>query len=391
MANINKLITMATALTLFAVSAGCSSQKTSSNNETPSASNTTTKAGTITLPETSEEITEEAPLLPSETLTPSEIENLEGMIITLADYKKEAKDLYDQFAFNLPDADIEDWIEAQKESIYLPEMITDRPIEPEDAVNVDALITNADTGDVIYDDKYITLNTSVSLSVFPEIPKSLTGKKAGEEYSLTSTLEGVPVDIKITINFIEGSQEVQDIDEATYCRVLSNKTCSTHEELMSYARKEVFSEMVKQYRYIYADNLLGATTFDEEKLKPYLDKKVEEGLEYYKEYAGLYGLDDMSSLAETLDTTEEEITATIKENAERHLKQSLIVYEIMRREEIVITDEDMENAADAVVKSYKFSSLIEYLDNYSPEELREDIIGNIVFSKVAPINDVPTE
>lgn len=297
--------------------------------------------------------------------------------------------------------DIEAEFKENLEYLLKPEEITDRDeIKDGDTVNID--FTGKIDGKEFeggsakgYD---LTIGSGSFIAGFEE---GLIGKKVGEETSLDLTfpedypndkgLEGKPVVFEVSINSIKRSPEPTDdnIKEATEGKF------ATIEEY-----KKSIRENLEKSAVDYADSAMYKDLWEQAVNNAKLKKDLPEELtrdkmdiiaENAKSYAKMYGLDWEGYLSQVIGKTQGEFDSEAMEYAKKAAKESLVLMALAKAENIEVTQEEFDKAAEEYVDLYSYGSVEEFLSSVDVDQFREYILTSKVQEFLADEANIKTE
>lgn len=297
--------------------------------------------------------------------------------------------------------DIEAEYKENLEYLLKPEEVTDRDeVKEGDTVNID--FTGKIDGEAFeggsakgYD---LTIGSGQFIAGFEE---GLIGKKVGEETALDLTfpknypndkgLEGKPVVFEVSVNSIKRSPKPTDdnIKEATDGKfaTIEEYKRSIKESLEKSAVDYADSTMYKDLWEQVVDNAKLKKDIPEELTKDKMDIIAENA----KSYASMYGLEWDGYLAQVVGKTQEEFNAEAMEYASKAAKESLVLMELAKVENIEITQEEFDKAAKEYVDLYSYGSVEEFLSSVDINQFREYILTSKVQEFLADNANIKTE
>ncbi len=287
------------------------------------------------------------------------------------------------------------------EYLLSPEPVTDRDeIKEGDIVNIDfvgKLDGKAFEGGSAegYD---ITIGSGTFIPGFED---GLIGKKKGEQIALDLTfpdnypndknLEGKPVVFEVSVNSIKRLPEPTD----EKIKTATEGKFSTIEEY-----KKSLKESLEKSAIDYADSEMYKDLWDQvidnAKLKKDLPAELTEDKmsiirENAQSYAKMYGLDWEGYLSQVIGKTQEEFESEAMEYATRAAKESLVLMALSKAENIEISQEEFDKAAEEYVELYNYSSVEEFLSSVDVEQFREYILTSKVQEFLADEAEIKTE
>jgi len=298
--------------------------------------------------------------------------------IEIGDYNKLAQIAKNKSA-NVTDTEVSNYIANETVNIYIPEKIMDKAIDENSIANI-CITVETNSNEVLYQVNSISYNMN-GTGFFEEIKKHLIGLKPGEEITIDSKYTGKEVDITVKINYIEGN--LINAEYGTdFIFYTTNGKCSTKKEYEEYIRNIIQEEKKAEIKTTLVNDIINDSRFNDEILEQYINDSYEEGIKFYEKYATDYGYTNINELALTIDYTPDELKEKIRETAENKVKKTVVFTEIINKEGLKITIDDINKMTQAVLNSYGYKSVEEYLTSNTTEDLRYEALGNIALNYI---------
>ena len=303
--------------------------------------------------------------------------NYKGIEVTLAD--PEVTDDY-----------LEGYIEYVRQNSPVSIPVTDRAAKEGDVVNVDF----EGKLDGVAFDGGSAQGTDITIGAggfIPGFEDGIIGMKTGETkdvevtfpdpYQNNPDLAGKPAVFTITVNSIS----IQEIPELTdeYVAGLNLEGCSTVEDYKVYV-KELLLEQEK-------------TNYESEKTNAVMSI-IEEGTEFkdapagmvnrmnetltnnINAYAGMYGMDIGTYVANAYGGEAENYEQTLLEQAQFMSQRYIMMQAIADKENLTVSDEDVDAQMAAEAESYGYENAEEYKKAVDVEAYREYLMTQKVLS-----------
>lgn len=305
----------------------------------------------------------------SESKTESNTE-LYGDYITLGEYKGIVID-----PIEVTDDDVQEELFYALNQYATPEEITNRAVADGDTVNIDyegirdgvAFQGGTAQGDslVIGSGQFIPGFEEGLIGVNPlesiELPLTFP-----EDYG-NADLAGAEVVFRVTVNYIEGENELPAFDDEFVMELTGGELTSTT-EYREWLKNQLILESVSERR-----SQLIAVILENSEVKGYptelLDRQVQEIMDYYESYATRYGmtLEEFASYnGQTLDAFQEQI----KEMAQESVAQTMALMTIANIENITITAEEIKQRAI----DYGYSGVEEFAERFGELKVQEILL-----------------
>ena len=263
----------------------------------------------------------------------------------------------------------------------------DRPAENGDKVNIDYEgKIDGETFDGGSAQGYdLTLGDGVFIEGFEE---GLVGANKGETKELNLTfpdpyvnneeLSGKPVVFTVKVNSI--SEEVVPELNDDFVKSL-NEDYKTVDEYEAAVRKDLEDQAAETAKQAMMSSAW-TTVMDNSEVIKYPEeevaKKQQEMKDYYEQYAESYGMtwEDFISMT---GMTEEQFEEESKTYAEESVKEEMIMYTIVRNENISVTEKVYEEEAQKYVDSLGYESIEALEEAYDKDTIITSILWNQVF------------
>lgn len=192
---------------------------------------------------------------------------------------------------------------------------------------------------------------------------ALIGKKAGgtydinvtfpSVYSANSELAGKPAVFTVTINYIQGKENLPEFNDAFVKSKISGYEKA--EEYKSFLRKSTIQDMA--WDQVYNDAKV--KDYPESKLKS-MEKQLETSITYYLKQQGVTVEDYIKQQGSTSEKFQEEMTATAKDD----VGKQLIYGAIAEKENITVSDEEYQKELKNYLTNYNCKDEDELNDKF---------------------------
>lgn len=308
------------------------------------------------------------------------IEKLGTQNVQLADYKKIISN-YDN-KITVTDDEIDSRINEEVSNSYVPSVSSETKISERSIVNIDYIVKNSD-GEVLYDKKMESIDIE-SNTFIPEINKSIINKKAGDKFSIAAKLNNEDVTVSGEINFIEGYLEQAQFNER-FIEYITKKQCKTQDEYREYIKNIIYNEKKAMQKENILNAIIEGTTFPDS-INTEIEKTYNDGESYFNQYAVDCGYESFEDFINVIGyNDEDDIKNQIEEKATYYVKKMVVIFAIKEKEDIEIKNDEMNVMAQTVIEAYNYSSVDEYVANNTVEDLRNEVIGNIVLNQLMEV------
>lgn len=223
----------------------------------------------------------------------------------------------------------------------------------------------------------------------PGFEDQIVGMKVGEEKDLditfpenyTEELAGKAVVFKVKLNELSYS-ELPELDDEFAKDVSEFDTLDEYKESL---RKELQETAEEQAEGEFRTAIMkqACDNMSVEIPKVMVDDKVEEAL---RNYAANFGITDkdmsLEKLIEMFGFSEEVVNNNLRPNAEMQVKTELLIDEIVKAEDIQVTDEETEEYLNKMAENIgaKPEDVKQYFgDDFVTAELKKEKAGKLIF------------
>lgn len=315
--------------------------------------------------------------------------------IKLAEYKGlEVEDV----KVEVSDEDVQEEIDAELTAAATVEEKTEGKVEDGDTVNIDYVgkVDGEEFAGGSAKGYSLTIGSNAFIDGFE---KGLIGKEVGgdpvvlklqfpDPYPNNTDFSGKDVEFTVTINakevevtpkldedFIAGTgSEAKTVDE--YKAEVKEMLLEQAEDAATDEQKEyLWGEVVDNSEVLTDED--GNEKYPQEEL----DRVYEETISEYQDYAEQYGMEYGDFLEQMMGTSQEDFEAELKEYAKVVVKQEMVLYSIVDKEEITITDEEYDDYIAETLDGMGMSTEdFEGLYGHSfEEEYGEDLIRRYIY------------
>ncbi|MFI3213737.1 MAG: trigger factor [Eubacteriales bacterium] len=318
--------------------------------------------------------------------------------VTLGDYTGLSAEL---LLPNITDEDVAYLIDQLLAGSATQEVITDRPVETGDTVNIDYVGMKDgvafDGGTAAgYD---LVIGSGSFIDGFED---GLIGVESGEVVDLDLTfpeaysseeLAGAEVVFTVTVNSITATvvPELTDDFVATLTAMYGLSDCTTVETLQTYVHDALYvdeaSTQVYYTQYDLLETIVANATFSSlpEDFLAYYKNQM---MDAYTAAAEQYGFDLETYMLYFEGTDDYE--ATFDAYAEDYVKQALVCKKIADLEGIEVTDDTLNAYLESVASSYGYSTVEEYQATVDMQEFSDSVLVECVMSFIYE-NSIITE
>lgn len=223
----------------------------------------------------------------------------------------------------------------------------------------------------------------------PGFEEQVVGMKVGEEKDLditfpenyTEELAGAAVVFKVKLNELSYS-ELPELDDEFAKDVSEFDTLDEYKDSL---RKELEKTAEEQAEGDFRTAIMkqACDNMTVEIPSVMVDDKVEEAL---RNYAANFGMTDkdmsLDKLLEMFGFSEEVVNNNLRPNAEMQIKTELLIDEVVKAEDIQVTDEETEEYLNKMAENIgaKPEDVKQYFgDAFVAAELKKEKAGNIIF------------
>lgn len=215
---------------------------------------------------------------------------------------------------------------------------------------------------------------------------SVIGHKKGDTFDWTgsfpedygnTTLAGKEATFTITLDAI--TQVGPELNDEMVQKLTTEvKTVDDYKK----AVKESLEKQAQQTVDDNFNNLVWQTVLDNTEVKNYPSKDVNELydmiINQYKSAAESSGLSYEDFIKAQMNQTVESFEKTVKESAQKSVKQNMVIDAIADKEKLEPTDKEYEKEYEKIAESYGYSDVETMKKAASEDDLKEIALGNIV-------------
>ncbi len=301
--------------------------------------------------------------------------------VTLGEYKGLKKD---QAPVEVTEDDVKEELDRVAKRNARTIEITDRAVEDGDNVNIDYAGT--------IDGKAFDGGTAQgydlkigSHSFIDNFEEQLIGHSIGEELDVNVTfpenyhaadLAGKPAVFGVKINSIK-AEELPEIDDEFAKDVSEFDTLEEYKEdlkktITERKQKQAESELKNKL----LDQVVSASTMDMPKAM--VDEQCDQMINEYAQTLRYQGM-DMNQYMKYTGTTMESLVASVRPEAEKRLKENLVLEAIAKAEGVEASDEDVEKELENMAKMYGME--LDQIKNAIGESEIKNIKANLLNTK----------
>lgn len=223
----------------------------------------------------------------------------------------------------------------------------------------------------------------------PGFEEQIVGMKVGEEKELditfpdnyTEELAGKPVVFKVKLNELSYS-ELPELDDEFAKDVSEFDTLDEYKQSLRKELEETAEEQAEgEFRTAIMKQACDNMTVEIPQVM--VDDKVEEAL---RNYAANFGMTDkdmsLDKLLEMFGFSEEVVNNNLRPNAEMQVKTELLIDEIVKAEDIQVTDEETEEYLNKMAENIgaKPEDVKQYFgDDFVAAELKKEKASKLIF------------
>ncbi|MBO6159271.1 MAG: trigger factor [Firmicutes bacterium] len=301
--------------------------------------------------------------------------------VTLGEYKGLKKD---QEPVEVTDEDVQAELERVQNQNARKIDVTDRAAQMDDTVNIDYLGTvDGEAFDGGQAEGYdLKLGSHSFIDTFED---QIVGKNIGENFDVNVTfpaeyhaadLAGKAAVFNVTLNSIKADEKPELDDE--FAKDVSE--FDTLDEYKEDLKKNLLERKQKQAEADLKNKLLdqvveGASM---DMPAPMVDEQVEEMYNEYAQNMRYQGI-DMEQYMKYTGTTRESLLETIRPDAERRLKENLVLEAIAKAESLEASEEDIDAEITRMAEMYGMEK--DKLTENITESMRKDIAASLLNTK----------
>ena len=300
--------------------------------------------------------------------------------VKLGEYKGLTISKYD---LSVTDEDVNAKIASFLQDNAKKTMVTDRAAEEGDEVVIDFEgSVDGETSEGMTGTDY-TIESLCSGGYIHGFEEGIVGHKAGDEFVLdlqfpdpyrqNEELAGKPVTFKMELKSIY-TWEVPEYNDETVSAYAGYNTTQEYEEQL----KSDIAEEKAQNKDSSQKNELWGKIVEASQIREYpqedVDSYVEDMKNYYQQYATLYQMEYEDFIKTyTNFSTVSEAEEYMESEAKNYVKQSLVMKEIVKRENITINDDEYLSYCNKNMGQYGYETVEDFEAAYTREGIEESI------------------
>ncbi len=218
-----------------------------------------------------------------------------------------------------------------------------------------------------------------SNTFIPGFEEQLIGMKAGEEKDINVTfpedyyaenLKGAPVVFKVKVNEVK-EVKIPELDKEFF-EDLGMDGIDTKEALEAQVKENIKAGKDAKAEDKYIEDLLDEIAKTTEIDIPYtmINDEQERMVEHFGEQLSMQGI-SLEQFYKYSNSNKEELKEKYKEGAERRIRNRLILEEIVKQENITVTEEEIDKKIDELATKY----------NMTKEEVKKEYGDNLDYIK----------
>jgi len=200
----------------------------------------------------------------------------------------------------------------------------------------------------------------------------------------------------VKVNYIEGEKVTPEwndnfVQSTTEFDTVKEYEQSLKEELITQKEDSQKSEL----QYNAMEQLLAACTFNELP-KDEVEKFSNSIRQYYTDYAKQYNMEYEDFVTQYFQTTVDEFEKQITSMAETSVKQKIACLSVAEKENLVPTDEEMDEKKLAIAKEIGFNNIEDFKKQYGDDMATDEVIRDVVLdwlidnATIVKASDQPT-
>jgi trigger factor len=218
----------------------------------------------------------------------------------------------------------------------------------------------------------------------------LIGQKVGDtiEFELTAdeyaeVILGRKVRFKVTIKKAERELPVELDDELAAELTKDERPPLTLDQLRERVRNNLLLRRQRDYRIVYFANVVDAIAAQSTLLIPkkMVEDRIDQMVEELKQNMLRNGI-SYERYKEMLNMTDEQIRDKYREEAEQFVRRSVVVTEIAKREDLVVTKDEIDSEIERMVADQKPRDAARLRSHFNRREQRDEIADSLVMKKV---------
>lgn len=218
-----------------------------------------------------------------------------------------------------------------------------------------------------------------SNTFIPGFEEQLIGMKAGEEKDINVTfpedyyaenLKGAPVVFKVKVNEVK-EVKIPELDKEFF-EDLGMDGIDTKEALEAQVKENIKAGKDAKAEDKYIEDLLDEIAKTTEIDIPYtmINDEQERMVEHFGEQLSMQGI-SLEQFYKYSNSSKEELKEKYKEGAEKRIRNRLILEEIVKQENITVTEEEIDKKIDELATKY----------NMTKEEVKKEYGDNLDYIK----------
>ena len=198
-----------------------------------------------------------------------------------------------------------------------------------------------------------------------------------DPYERNPDLSGAAVVFTVTLNSLSTKEPAELTDQ--FVEELMIEGCSNVAEFRDYIRDSLLESQKQQYQQkkeeVILDELEKIMTY-KDMPEGMVDRMTETMIDNITSYAQMYGADVGEYVAGVYGGTAEEYEETLKGQAGLMAQRYVMLAAIAAKENIAVSDEDLEKQIAEEAEEYGYESVEEYTKNMDKEAYREYLLMN---------------
>ena len=218
-----------------------------------------------------------------------------------------------------------------------------------------------------------------SNTFIPGFEEQLIGMKAGEEKDINVTfpedyhaenLKGQPVVFKVKVNEVK-EIKVPELDKEFF-EDLGMEGIDTKEALEAQVKENITASKESQADEKYIDDLLAAIAKNTEVDIPetMIHEETHRMVDQFREHIAMQGI-TLEQFYKFTNSTEKDLEDKYKDEAKKRITYRLILEEIIKKEKIKVSEDEIEEEIDTLAKKY----------NMTKEEVKKQYGDNLDYIK----------
>lgn len=204
-----------------------------------------------------------------------------------------------------------------------------------------------------------------SNTFIPGFEEQLIGMKAGEEKDINVTfpedyhaenLKGQPVVFKVKVNEVK-EIKVPELDKEFF-EDLGMEGIDTKEALEAQVKENITASKESQADEKYIDDLLAAIAKNTEVDIPetMIHEETHRMVDQFKEHIAMQGI-TLEQFYKFTNSTEKDLEDKYKDEAKKRITYRLILEEIIKKEKIEVSEDEVEEEIDTLAKKYNMTKV----------------------------------